>query len=78
MLRTVLIVAMVALSGCASNGGEPLSTATECNHPRPQVCTAIYNPVCGVAKDGTHETYASDCTACSNEGVTGFEKGECN
>jgi hypothetical protein len=39
---------------------------------KPQICTAIYAPVCGC--DGN--TYASDCTAAA-AGVSVAQKGEC-
>lgn len=43
---------------------------------RPDVCIALYDPVCGYTADGSHQTYSSDCIACS-EGVAGYIPGEC-
>ncbi|MEZ0123491.1 MAG: hypothetical protein AB9Q22_11155 [Candidatus Reddybacter sp.] len=50
---------------------------TKCNDPRPQICTMIYDPVCGLTKDKARKTYASDCSACADAEVVKFEKGEC-
>jgi len=41
--------------------------------PKPQACTAIYQPVCGCDK----RTYASDCTA-NGAGVSVLREGLCN
>ncbi|RLA42311.1 MAG: hypothetical protein DRR06_10305 [Gammaproteobacteria bacterium] len=85
MLRYSSIIAMVCLSACASSGGgsqspviEPeMLSMTACEEPRPQICTMIYDPVCGITKTGIRKTYASDCSACADENVAGFEKMEC-
>jgi hypothetical protein len=79
MLRYSCVIAVFFLVSCVSNdGGKPQSPITECEDPRPQVCTMIYDPVCGTTGDGTRKTYASDCSACSNANVVSYEKGECS
>ncbi len=77
MLRFSFVIAVVCLTSCASSSSEPQPSMTKCEDPRPQICTMIYDPVCGVAADGTRKIYASDCSACSHADVIGYEKGEC-
>lgn len=78
MLRYNVFITMFFLISCASNdGGEPQSGMTECEDPRPQICTMIYDPVCGITKDGTRKTHASGCSACSHAEIISYEKGEC-
>ena len=67
----------LCLTGCASSDNAVQSLGTYCEDPRPQVCTMIYAPVCGMADDGSRKTYASDCTACSKASVVGHDEGEC-
>ena len=76
--RYFFLVMMVSLSGCANSIEKPQSPVTECEDPKPQICTMIYDPVCGMTSDGLRKTYASGCSACSDAGVTGYEKGECS
>lgn len=45
--------------------------ATLCTSPRPEICTAIYQPVCG--EDG--RTYGNGCVACQT--VNWYFDGEC-
>lgn len=48
-----------------------------CSDPRPQMCTMQYDPVCATLSDGSQKTMASDCSACGDETVKGYSKGEC-
>jgi hypothetical protein len=59
-----------------------------CTNPRPQICTAIYLPVCATVDTGVRcvttpcpstelKTMASDCSACSDAKVISYVKGEC-
>jgi hypothetical protein len=83
MLRCSFIFALICLSACTTPEYQPavmeptVLSMMECEEPRPQMCTMIYDPVCGATKNGIRKTYASDCTACSDKNVTGFEKGAC-
>jgi len=77
MLRSIFVIAAICLSACTSNTGEDQINMTKCKNPRPQICTMIYDPVCGVSNSGVQKTYASACTACSDENVLAYEKGEC-
>ena len=79
LLGLVLISFIVV--GCNSAPEQPLSEAPDvinlCKDPRPQMCTMIYQPVCGVNNDGQFKTYASDCNACSHQEVRGYNEGAC-
>ena len=48
-----------------------------CEDPRPQICTAIYDPVCALTADNSYKTYASACSACGDANVTGYTPGAC-
>ena len=83
MLRYMSILVLVCVSACTNPEYQPavmepmVLTMMECEEPRSQMCTMIYDPVCGATKNGIRKTYASDCAACSDKNVTGFEKGAC-
>jgi hypothetical protein len=73
------IVATLVISGCSRTEEQPNDNdnLTACTEPRPQMCTMQYDPVCGVRDDGTEQTYATDCTACSDAAVTHYRSREC-
>jgi hypothetical protein len=59
-----------------------------CPENRPEVCTQIYQPVCGLVDTGIrcittpcpsaeYKTFGNACTACSDVDVTGYVEGEC-
>lgn len=59
-----------------------------CPENRPDVCTQIYQPVCGLVDTGIrcittpcpsaeYQTFGNACTACSDSNVTGYVEGEC-
>ena len=59
-----------------------------CKDPRPEVCTAIYDPVCATRDTGVRcitapcpseeqVTKGSSCSACSDPKVISWVKGEC-
>lgn len=83
MLRYSAILILIFASACATPEYQPVVmeptalSMVQCEKPRPEICTKIYDPVCGATKSGMRKTYASDCTACSEENVTGFERGAC-
>ena len=71
----------------ASDGGSK-SASVACSDPRPQVCTAIYDPVCATRDTGVRcitapcpseekKTMSSACSACSDPKVYSYVKGEC-
>lgn len=44
-----------------------------CESPRPDICPALFSPVCG--EDQT--TYGNSCEACANPDVNWYKPGEC-
>lgn len=62
----------------------------ECSNPRPEMCTAIYDPVCAAIDTGVRcirapcpmatrwDTYGSGCSACGDGNVTGYKQGACD
>lgn len=61
---------------------------TQCEDPRPQMCTREYNPVCATKDTGvrcvttpclsTEEvTYPTGCTACADPDVISYTQGAC-
>lgn len=48
-----------------------------CPDERPQICTQEYLPVCATTDDLHQITLGNACTACGNEAVLGYTKGEC-
>lgn len=67
---------------------QPQVEYTQCQNPRPQMCTMDYNPVCAVKDIGIRcittpcdstalVTYANGCSACADERVLGYQDGAC-
>ena len=79
MFRLTLIGLCLGLVACASTPppGEPMAGATQCEEPRPQVCTADYRPVCATLADGSQKTYSNGCSACGDPAVGAWVEGEC-
>lgn len=76
MRQLLLVLSLILLSACASQSGTALPEGIiACKEERPQICTMIYAPVCALDQDGTRKTFASDCVACGEESVIGFEEG---
>ncbi|MCB1704483.1 MAG: hypothetical protein KDI17_06455 [Halioglobus sp.] len=73
-MRTLCtLAASLLLVACAT---QPQAT-TECSEPRSLVCTREFRPTCGVLKTGGTREFASPCTACADEAVTGYIPGPC-
>lgn len=68
------IVAIAAVSVLAACSGSPPAPdpVTQCNEPRPQVCTMEYNPVCATLLNGGTKQYASPCNACAHDTVASY------
>ena len=80
-MMIVLLVGVIA-AGCAQTppAEETASAPPDlvlCEDPRPQICTAIYDPVCALTADNSYKTYASDCSACGDANVSGYIPGAC-
>lgn len=77
----VLLMAFVTVTSlsCAVSPEKDVvdKKLTQCETPKPQVCTRDYNPVCGFESDGNHKTFSNACTACSNENVISYDDGVC-
>ena len=97
----LLLGCAVAISGCKDDSAtskesntqsDELQSGTEnyvnCPEVRPEMCTQMYDPVCGLMDSGIrcittpcpsviHKTFGNACTACSDEKVTGYVDGEC-
>ena len=76
-------VFIASLTGCAKAPATDAQAETAdgyivCTEPRPEICTMQYDPVCAQMKDGARKTYASDCSACSDQLVDGYSPGECS
>ena len=70
---------LLAASSACSTRGLP-DEAELCRDPRPQICTAIYDPVCAYrpGQKLSPSTYASDCSACADPEVIGYVRGACS
>lgn len=93
----ILVLMIVLLTmGCTHSvsgedkvkSGDDGQDFTQCTEPRPELCTMIYAPVCGLrdreAKCDTEpcasdkrKTYSSSCMACADSKVSGYLPGEC-
>lgn len=71
------------------NPQEESQSLNQCPENRPDVCTQIYQPVCGLVDTGIRcittpcpsaefKTFGNACTACSDTNVTGYHEGECS
>ena len=56
----------------------PSEAMVACKDPRPQYCTMIYDPVCGLSQDKQSKDYPSGCSACSHSNVISYRAGTCS
>ena len=75
LLASLLFLTATGYASEASDQGEKV--ATQCEDPRPEVCTMDYRPVCGNLAGGGVKTYSNGCGACSDANVTSWVEGEC-
>ena len=71
-----VVLMSCAITACNSTPEKP-TVEFECNDPRPQICTMIYQPVCGLDSAGDVKTYSSGCNACSHPEVVGYNNNAC-
>ena len=76
-----VFVLSLQLAACAT-ADQPVpkvenSEFTQCQDPRPEICTMDYRPVCGVSVSGQSTTYSNGCGACSHPDVVAYTEGEC-
>lgn len=78
---TAVVTVGFLITACSPAPSAPtVSQATDltaCEDPRPQVCTANYDPVCGSLGEGSRKTYANACSACGDAAVSGHRPGAC-
>jgi hypothetical protein len=68
------------LAACTSVGkGKAglMSGITQCEEPRPRVCTMDYRPVCASLRDGETKTYSNGCNACADADVIAWVENAC-
>ena len=68
---------VLALSGCGIHQQPTPSLVTQCEAPRPQVCTMEYAPVCANLTVGMNKEYSSGCNACADDAVASYLPGPC-
>jgi hypothetical protein len=69
---------------CPSYNLPPALIITECPATRPQLCTDIYNPVCGYFGSNVQciqapcaATYPNQCSACTDKNIAYTVAGAC-
>ena len=79
LIRFALFSALLLIAACstAQTKVAEQGESVPCKDPRPQICTANYDPVCGLHKDHSTETYSNGCDACANAKVISWNKGKC-
>ena len=90
MMRAVRLLAAALLTAAVGCGERPQSVAdySECQDPRPQMCTREYQPVCALVDTGircvtepcpsqSRKTYGNACDACADAAVMGYVAGAC-
>jgi hypothetical protein len=83
MIRRIalaLLLAGAAVPGLAQQQPTPPLARpgqVTCTEPRPQMCPAVYQPVCGTKRDGARQTYSNGCFACMDASVISHVPGPC-
>jgi len=76
VLTSVLVIAC-SPQATTREAAPPGAELTACTDPRPQICTADYNPVCGYLGGDNYKTFSNGCSACSDAAVSGHRPGAC-
>ena len=93
LLRIVvgIIFIILGIAGCETatvDTSADITIDTECQDPRPDMCTEEYRPVCALRDTGVRcvttpcpsaewKTYGNACAACSDTDVMGYRLEEC-
>ncbi|MGJ8669545.1 MAG: hypothetical protein ACSHXK_08665 [Oceanococcus sp.] len=90
LLHTILVSLTMAILSCSGESGNADSAdmTTICEDPRPEACTANYQPVCATRDNGVRcvttpcdstemATYSNGCSACADERVFEYQDGAC-
>jgi hypothetical protein len=73
MRSVISLAAVLLLSACAV---QPTANIA-CSEPRSLVCTREFRPTCAVLAAGGTKEFASPCTACADNSVSGYIEGPC-
>jgi len=89
LLLSLLTMVMAACVAAPSSEGREVQPAqSQCQDPRPQLCTMDYQPVCGSRDKGRRcittpcnstelHNYANACAACADAAVYSHYPGVC-
>lgn len=81
MSVTVIVTTILVPVYAAGDEDKPIDktelAVTQCQQPRPEMCTLDYRPVCAQRQDGSEKTYSNACTACSDMAVIAHRNGAC-
>ena len=79
--RLRVLILFLTMSACSSDPGTvdiALGGVNRCQDPRPQICAAMYAPVCATTSDGSQHTFASGCSACADQRVHWYVPATCD
>ena len=76
-MKWALPLVMLGLTACGFNRQPTPTLVTQCESPRPQVCTMEYAPVCAELVAGINRDYSSGCNACADDAVASYRTGPC-
>jgi len=63
----LLLIAAIALAGCAAPQQQSRFTSCPVNTSSLQICTMEFVPVCGQNEYGEWRTYSNSCDACASD-----------
>ncbi len=82
MPRIILALLLLAATPALAQQTQPAPPRppgqVTCTDPRPQMCPANYQPVCGTKRDGARQTYSNGCMACIDASVVSHVPGPCS
>lgn len=86
--QIIILLSIIFIASCSNIPKSELAGSIKCKHPRPQICTMDYSPVCATRDNGIRcittpcpstetATYSNDCSACADKNVYSYVSGEC-